>query len=78
VDAGGVGAITQSQGGSNRERRASRATNGAGAYGKSVWFWLSLLQSSFAEAKSSQPARSAINPRSDGGKNEFVSGKSAP
>jgi len=28
-----------------------RVTNGAGAHGKTVWSWLSLLQSSFAEAQ---------------------------
>jgi len=45
----------QSQGGSNRERCALRTTNDAGAYGKTVWSWLSLLQSSFREGASAQP-----------------------
>ena len=45
----------QSQGGSNRERGAARVTNGAGAYGKTVWSWLSLLQSSFRGDASTQP-----------------------
>ena len=39
----------------DRERWASRVTNGAGAYGKSVWSWLSLLQSSFRGDASAQP-----------------------
>ena len=63
VDAGGVGAITQSRGGSNRERWTSRMTNGAGAYGKSVWSWLSLLRSSFRGDASTRPGLAASSIR---------------
>jgi len=37
--------------------RAARGRTALDAYGKGVWTWLSLLQSSFAEAVSSQPVR---------------------
>ena len=78
VDAGGVGAITQSRGGSNRERWTSRMTNGAGAYGKSVWSWLSLLQSSFAEMH--RPDRVWLHRlfAKRRRQTEFVSGESTP
>ncbi len=56
----------------------ARKTNGADAYGKTVWSRLPLLQSSSAEATSSQPVRLAINSRSDGDKKEFVAEESAP
>ena len=38
-----------------RERCALRTTNDAGAYGKTVWSWLSLLQSSFRGDASARP-----------------------
>ncbi len=50
----------------------ARGTNDAVAYGKTVWSRLPLLQSSSAEASSSQPGRGAVNLRSDGDKKEFV------
>jgi hypothetical protein len=43
-----------------RERHASRRTNGADAYGKTVWSWHPLLVSSFAEATS--PDRVDVSP----------------
>ena len=56
VDAGGVGAKAIAGRLSRaRERCALRTTNDAGAYGKTVWSWLSLLQSSFREGASAQP-----------------------
>ena len=53
----------QSQGGSNRERCALRTTNDAGAYGKTVWSWLSLLQSSFRGDASTRPGLAASSIR---------------
>jgi hypothetical protein len=53
VDAGSVGARCEVQGGQRIEPNpvsaSRRVTNDAAAYGKTVWSWLSLLQSSRAE-----------------------------
>ena len=91
VDAGSVGARGEEQGGQRIEpnpvsssRRARRrrlcpakplGEAGWPAYGKIAWSWLSLLQSSFAEAKSAQPSRSAVNSQGDGGQRNSAPGR---
>jgi hypothetical protein len=53
------------------------ADDGTVAYGKTVWSWRPLLASSFAKATGTRPGSTfAANSRSDGDKNEFVSGES--
>ncbi len=75
VDAGSVGAHGDRRAGSPVSDDPAGKTNGADAYGKTVWSRLPLLQSSFAEASWSQPGHGVVNLRSDGDKNEFVAGE---
>ena len=58
--------------------RHSRTTNGADAYGKTVWSWLSLLQSSFRGDASTQPGLMYRQSAKRRRQNEFVSGESTP
>ena len=61
----------ESQGGFFRERSAGAQTNGAVAYGKTVWFWHPLLVSSRRRRVGPTGLRQTVS-ADDGDKNEFV------